>query len=493
MQEIKKESRYHVRELFSHTVIYGFGLMLNRSVSIILLPLYTNYFTTEDLGLYTLILAVSFFLGVIYTYGMETAFIKFFIDEKEVSKRKEIYSSSLIGIFITSLFISVMLYLLSGQVSSIIGFEDLSKGIFLVKILAVMMIADTVYRFPLLLFRAELDTKTYSYLNIFTFVINIASNLFFILYIRTGIEGIFYSYFISVSLTLLISLFLTRKFLHFKISFKIFKELASFGNKFIYIGICIIIIDQADRFFLKYFYDESIVGIYWANYRLATAMTLIIAAYRFSWTPYFLNLGDNPDNKKIISTIFTYFIFAGVTLFLLFSLTVKNIIKIPIGNFHILSPEYWQGLTIIPVILLAYLISGIYHSLHAAPFFKNKTKFILIITLSGLAVNLFLNFFLVQLFGMNGAAVTILLTYSVMFAWIYFYSQKIYRISYEWNRILKIVLIALIIFILNSIVNITPVINLLLAFISISTFLLIVNSFKLIELKKVKILFKRPL
>jgi O-antigen/teichoic acid export membrane protein len=490
---LNQPGRRHVKEMFSHTVIYGLGLALNKSVTIILLPLYTKYFSTEELGLYTLVLALSFFLGVVYTYGMETSFIKFFIDEKNITKRKEIYSTTLISVFISSVFLSLILFLLSGQISSAIGFYDLLKGEFLIKVLAVMLVADTVYRFPLLLFRADLNTKTYSFLNILTFIINLAFNFIFIVYIKTGVEGIFYSYFIAVLLTFLTGLILTRRYFSFRISVTRFKELVLFGNKFIYIGIALIIIDQSDKFFLKYFLGEGAVGVYWANYRLATVMSLVVAAYRFSWTPYFLNLAENPDNKKIISNIFTYFVFAGVTLFLFFSTIVKHLVQIPLDGNYILAPDFWTGLTIIPLILLAYLFSGLFHNLNAAPFFKNRTIFILVITTFGLAVNLFLNFFLVQMLGINGAALTLLLTYVVMFIWIYFYSQKIYKIEYEWSRIIKISFIASIIFILNYFIIISPGIGIIISILSTLLFLFLINAFGLIELKKVKILFKRTL
>ncbi len=76
------ENESHVKRLFSQTVIYGLGIMLNKSVSFILLPVYTKYFPPEQIGLFTLVQSISFFLGVIYMFGVETSFMKFFIDSK---------------------------------------------------------------------------------------------------------------------------------------------------------------------------------------------------------------------------------------------------------------------------------------------------------------------------------------------------------------------------------------------------------------------------
>ncbi|HMS64822.1 MAG TPA: oligosaccharide flippase family protein, partial [Ignavibacteria bacterium] len=362
-----KENKSHVKELFSHTVIYGLGIILNKSVNFILLPVYTNYFPPEQIGLFTLVQSISLFLGVIYTFGMETSFLKYFISSENIKSKSEIYSSTLIFLLVTSFVLSVIVYFASGSIASIFNFSNYSESVYLLKILCIVMFIDTLYRFPLLLFRAELNTKTYAYINLFTFTVNIISNVVLIIIMKKGVEAIFYCYIISAFLTLLAGLFLTKKYLTFKIDFKTVKELFRYGNKFIYIGMFLILIDMSDRFFLKYYFDEGLVGIYWANYRLATVMSLVIAAFSFSWTPYFLNLSDNPGNKIIISNIFTYFVFAGLTMFLIFSVFMNHLVKISIFGFNILDENYWSGLVIIPVVLLSYFFSGLYSVFNAAP------------------------------------------------------------------------------------------------------------------------------
>jgi O-antigen/teichoic acid export membrane protein len=489
------ESRSHVRELFSQTLIYGFGIMLNKSVSFILLPLYTKYFPPEQIGLFTLIQSISIFLGVIYMFGVETSFMKFFIDARDEKLKSEIYSSSLILLTFTSAVLSVMIYFYSGGIASLFRFSEPAESIFLIKILCILMFVDTIYRFPLLLFRAELDSKTYAYINLLTFIINIICNVVLIVFLKKGVEAIFYSYIISVSVTFLAGLILTKKYLTFKISMTKIKELLSFGNKFIYIGIFILLIDLSDRFFLKYYFDESVVGIYSANYRLASVMGLFIAAFKFSWAPYFLNLSANTDNKKIISSIFTYYVFAGVLLFLIFSLLLNSLVKISFFGYSFLDENYWSGLKIVPIILLSYFFSGLYATLNAAPFFTDNTGSILIITFIGFSINIIFNFLLIPGFGITGAALSTLITYFVMFVTIYFYSQKIYRIDYEWKTIFKICSISLIFFLagykisgaMDLNVYATTLINLILIII----FLAVINYFKIIEVKKVSMLWKK--
>ncbi|MFZ1320556.1 MAG: polysaccharide biosynthesis C-terminal domain-containing protein [Ignavibacteria bacterium] len=489
------ENNSHIKKLFSHTVIYGLGIVLNRSVNFILLPVYTNYYTPEEIGMLTLLQSLSFFLMVIYALGMETSFMKFFIEEKDVKKRSEIYSSTLIFLLIFTAVISSAIYFFSESIVALFDFTDIDTSILLLKILCVLMVADTVYRFPLLLFRAELKAKTYAYINLLTFVVNIIANLILIVFLKMGIEAILYSYLLSVFITLLVSIIITSKYLTMSVSLSRIKEMLKFGNKFIYIGLCLILIDMSDRFFLKYFFNEKVVGIYWANYRLATVMSLVIAAFKFSWTPYFLNLSDNPENKKIISNIFTYFCFAGLSLFLIFSLLINQFVKIDIFGMQFLDEKFMHGLSIVPLVLLAYFFSGAYSTLNAAPFFTDKTFLILFISAAGLLINLALNYLLIPILEMNGAALSTLITYFAMFLIMYYYSQKIYRIDYEWKKIFKIGFLTMVFFaagfMLGKFFNETNIILIIVNLILITIFFYILNTSGIIKLRSVLQLLKK--
>lgn len=487
-------SKSHVTELFRHTVIYGLGIMLNKSVGFILIPLYTKYFPPEQIGLFTLVQSLSLFLGVVYMFGMETSFMKYFIDVKDENGKTEVYSSTLFFLLIISALLSSVVFVYSGSITELFRFTQEDESIYLIQILSLMLIVDTLYRFPLLLFRAKLESKTYALVNLFTFLINIISNIVFIVILKYGVESIFYSYILSSGLTLALGLTLTRKYLTIRISFSRIREMLDFGSKFIFIGFFVLFIDVSDRFFLKYYFDEYTVGVYSANYRLASVMSFLIASFKFSWTPYFLNLKTNPENKKIISSIFTNFILAGLTLFLIFSLFTELLVKIPFFGIEFLNYNYWNGLKIIPVILLSYFFSGAYSTLNAAPFFTDNTGAIFYITLSGVIVNVLFNFLLIPLLNITGAALATLITYLIMFVIVYYYSQKIYRVKHDIPRILKISLVTGIFFIAGyCFINKLDILSgwkILLDVMLMGIFVFVLKVLKLLDVRKLKLLWK---
>jgi len=485
----------HVKTLFSHTVYYGIGLFLNRSLSVLLLPLYTSYFSPQDLGVYSLIFSLWVFLNILYVYGTETSFLKFFIDAKDIRDKSSIYCTSLVMITVSSLVFSLLLYYFSYKIALLINFSNFIQAGKLIEILAVLIFFDALSRYPLLLLRAELKAKTYAIITAGALVINLTLNIILITGYHYGLESIFYAYTASVIFTLIAGLIVTRGYLKPPVSFAMMKQLVSYGNKFIYIGVLVILVSQSDRYFLKYFFDESVVGIYSANYRLASVMSLAIASFKFAWTPYFLNLAENPESKKVISNVFTYFAFVALAIFLFFSLFTEPLARISIFGFHILGEEYWGGLGILPLILGAYFFLGMADNLNAAPFLKNKTSLLLLACAVSFVVNIGLNFWLTPVHGMFGAAWSILLTYLVQFIALYFISQKIFPVPYRMGRVLAVLSLVLICYAAGIMVNSLGDLSTAATFIiNGSLFLLFLGTVHfagILDLGKIRMLFTR--
>jgi len=447
------------------------------------------------MGLLNIMQSVWLFIILFYVYGMETSFIKFFIDAKDVVEKKEIYSTSLILITLTSVIFSVVLLTAGSKLTFLFKFEDPAEANSLYNVLCYLLFFDALSRFPLLLLRAELKANSYLLLNFISVIINIVSNILLIVYFKAGILSIFYSYIISVLISFILGLVITKQYLQFSFNFIKAKALIKYGNKFIYIGVFLLLIDISDRFFLKYFCDEATVGIYSASYKLTSVMSLIIAAFKFSWTPYFLNISKDPENKSIISNIFTYFIFTGLLLFLIFAFFTEPIAKINIAGISILDSRYQPGLIIVPVILLSYLFSGIYAILNAVPFFKDKTSYLFIVSAIGVLVNFILNYLLIPKFTIMGAAYATLLTYLIMSIILFFITQNIYKIEYSLLKIFGLFITAFLIYFAKILVldnfEINNIYLILLQFILVVLYLCIIQLTGILELKKVKLIFNR--
>lgn len=436
-----------IKKIFSDAIIYTIGSVFNRFLPFLLLPIYTLYFPPAEYGIFSLVYSFWFFVSVFYLYGMETAFQKLFLEAPDDNSKKKIYSSTLILIFSTSLVFSVILYFLSDSIASKIT-GTASNG-YLIKLLSFILIADSLYRFPMILINSIQRSKLYSFLNSIAVVLNVAVNIILIVFYKMGIEAIFYSYLVSYIFLFILSLLSSLKYFELNIKKETVVSLLKNAHLFLYYGIFLISIDLIDRFILEYFKGSAEVGIYSASYRIGIVMNLVITGFKVAWTPFFMNLKGEEGNKEIFSKVFTYFCYGGLIVFLLFSLLADDLVKINIAGYTLLNEKYWGGLVIIPYILIAYLFSGLYLNLNVAAFFQNKIKYLIISSAAGCVSNIILNFILIPQYSIIGAAITTMLSYMIMFAVLYYFSQKIYKIDYKWLTIFKAAALTMILFVIN--------------------------------------------
>lgn len=439
--------REQLKKIFSHTLVYGIGNILNRFLGFILLPVYTHFYNPAQFGVFSLVYALWFFAAVFYLFGMETSFQKFFVEAKTSDGQKKIFGSTLILISATSIIFSTVIFFNSGFISRLVTGNE--SNFHLIKLLAVLLIIDALSRFPMIVLNALQKSRLYTVINISSVIINIFFNFLFIVIKHLGIESIFYAFIISYSYQLVISFFVCIKYFSFKVDKEQVRVLARFAVSFLFYGLFLISLDLVDRFLLGYYKGEETVGIYSACYRIGMAMNLVISGFRTAWIPFFLNLKEKSDNKIIFSRVFTYFVYGAVLFFLAIALFAPDIIRIRIGNFSLLDEKYWSGMVIVPYILLAYLFFGLYTNLNIASYFENKISFLIISTGVGCVSNIIFNIILIPLYSITGAAIATLLSYFLMFAVLYILSQKVYFIKYEWLKIIFVFALTIGIFLFN--------------------------------------------
>jgi len=170
------------------------------------------------------------------------------------------------------------------------------------------------------------------------------------------------------------------------------------------------------------------LGIYGAAYKLSVLMTLFIQMFRYAAEPFFFAQKKEDTAKKIYADVMKYFVLFGLFIFLGVTL-FADIVKYFIG------PDYWEGLFILPIVLMANLLLGITFNLSIWYKLNDMTRFGAYIGLTGAAVTILTNIALVPRLSYLGAAIGHLVAYSVMVILSYYWGQKYYRIDYQLGRI----------------------------------------------------------
>ncbi len=477
-----------IKNLSKDTLIYGTNTIIGRFLGFFLVPFYTNKFLPEEYGIITIIYSYIAILNVFFSIGLESGYMKF-ASTREVGTEKQNFSTPYIIVLFNSLLLSCLIFFFSSDLTSVFQIDS-SYG-YLIKYSAVILFFDTIVLIPFALLRLNNKAKSFAGIKITNIVLNVLLNIILISFFNFGIEAVFISNLIASLVTFVLLLPLLRKNFSFSINKDLLKELLKFSLPWIPAGIAANLVQIIDRPILKYLTDDKIVGIYTANYKLGIFMMLVVSMFEFAWRPFFLNNASEPDAKKIFSKVLTIFVLFCSVVFLIISFFIEDIVKMNLPfNFHLIGKAYWEGLEIVPVILFAYILYGIYINFMAGIYIEKKTKYLPLITGAGAIANIVSNFILIPEYSYMGAAISTLISYAVMMTGIFLVSQKYYKVNYEYKKVGLIFLSLLTVSGLYYYLENNFQIYWLYKFGFLFLFIIIILVFKVINLKSLKTLAK---
>jgi O-antigen/teichoic acid export membrane protein len=422
-----------LKSLSKDTLIYGTSTILGRFLNFLFVPIYTNLFLPAEFGIVANIYAYIAILNVFLTIGLESGYFKF-ASTLEVGTEKENFSHPYIGIFFNSFMLTGILFAFSGSFTTV--FQIAESREVLLKYTAMILFFDAIEVVPFAYLRLQRKPMKFAAIRMINITATVTFNLLFIVVLKKGIEYVFISNVIASCLTFVMLLPVVIK--NIKISFnkKLVKELLKFSLPYIPAGISSNIIQVVNRPILTALTNDYTVGIFQANYRLGIFMMLFVSMFDFAWRPFFLQNAKDPKAKELFAKVMTLFLVIASVIFIFLTLFIDNIVAIPLPHKgYLVGKAYWSGLSIVPVILLSYVIYGVYINLMAGIYIEKKTKYLPYITGGAAVINVAANFILIPIMGMMGAAITTLLSYITMTVGIYFVSQKFYKVHYEYTKI----------------------------------------------------------
>jgi O-antigen/teichoic acid export membrane protein len=424
-----------LKQLSKDTAVYGISTILGRFLNFLLVPFYTNVFSTEDYGIISNVYAYIALLNIFYIYGMDSAYMKF-AALREIGDDKDNFSTPFYSVAATSVLFSLVLLIFRGPMEAALtipaGFSSITYYIILI------LFFDALAVIPFIKLRLDRKGKTFALYRFLNIVINVVLNLILIIGFRWGIEAVFLSNLAASVFSLIAVMPVITKNLKPAFHHGLIKRLLKFGLPYLPAGLGSIIIQVIDRPIMEKLTNLSTLGIYQANYKLGIFMMLFVTMFQFAWQPFFLEESKGENAKQIFSKVLTYFTLAGSFILIVLSLFISDIVTIEIFGRTIIGKSFLSGLYIVPVILLGYLFNGMYVIFNAGIFIKEKSIYVPLITGIGAAVNIGVNFLLIPVWGMMGAAIATFAAYFSMAAGFYIVTQRFYKIEYETGKVIKI-------------------------------------------------------
>ncbi|HTK81141.1 MAG TPA: polysaccharide biosynthesis C-terminal domain-containing protein [Bacteroidota bacterium] len=437
--------RAHLQRLGTDTAIYGISTIVGRFLNFLLVPFYTNILVPAELGIVSYIYSIIAFVNVLYAYGMESAYFKY-SSSLEIGTQKQNFSAPFISLLSTSALFSLLIVLLRQPLGAGLNIPAAYSSIVLYA--AGIMALDALAIVPFAILRVERKAKLFATIKIVNIVINVGLNVLLLVKVKMGITGIFLSGLAASTVTMLLLLPTILRNISWDFNVPLLKAMLRFALPYIPAGLATQAIQVIDRPIMRALTNDATVGIYQANYRLGIFMMLIVQMFDFAWRPFYFATSSDPNARKIFSRVLTYVVFVMGAIFLVLTLFIRDIVRFQMFGHHLIHPDYWIGLGIVPIVLLGYLFLGVSNTLSAGVYIEKKTQYLPVITFIGAGVNIGANYLLIPSMGIAGGAWATLLAYAVMAAVLYVVAQRIYPIEYEMDRLGKIVATAVIVVIL---------------------------------------------
>jgi O-antigen/teichoic acid export membrane protein len=422
-----------LQKFFKDTIIYGLAIVLPRLINFLLVRLHTDVLPNEGYSENTEFYVVAAFFNVILTYGMETAFFRFFSKNKEKNK---VLSTALISIICSTLFFGLVLFLFRDSISQVLRINTDFYSI-----LVAITLIDTLIVIPFAYLRVTgrpIKFASFKLINVFIIVIlNILflskiyglkslQNLF---NVSNPVEYIFIANLIASAIVLVLVL---PYFFKTKLQFdsKIFKQLINYSWPIMVAGLAFVINENLDKWLLPEYEGEYVNGAYSACYKLAVFMTLFIQAFRMGAEPFFFNHSKEENAKETYAIILKYFTIVGAIGLLIVTIYIDWLRPI-----FIEKESYLIALDIVPIILLANLCLGIYHNLSIWYKLTDKTRYGMYISIFGAIITIGFNLVFIPKIGFMACAYATLLAYGIMMIISYILGRKHYPVPYQINRI----------------------------------------------------------
>ncbi len=430
-----------LRRLGSETAIYGVSTVLGRFLTFFLTPLYTHVIEPAELGEVANLFALIAFANIFYSFGLESAFFRFFARDDRV-RSDRVFSLSFISLAAISGLLTLLIVFAADFLR---GPAQIDLGADMVRAAGLIALFDALVLIPFALLRMEGRAKRFALTKFAVIVLNVVANVVFLFVFQWGVAGIFYAGLLSSAAGLVMTADILWRRLRPYFDVELLREMFRFGLPTIPASFAAIVLQLIDRPLLKALAGADAVGIYQANYRLAIPMMMFVTVFDYAWKPFFLREAAGPEQeaKKLFSRVMTWFVVGAMVIFLVVAFFMEYIVTMPVGGLTLIDASYWGGLFIIPIVLGGYFFHGISTNLLVGPYIAKKTSLLAWSTLSAACVNVLVNILLIPSMGIAGAAWATFAAYFVGAGVLYFASRSLYAVQYEWSRILIIVVLAL--------------------------------------------------
>ena len=415
----------NLKALAKDTAIYGLSSIVGRFLNYLLVPLYTHVISAASggYGVVTNLYAYTALLLVVLTFGMETTFFRFMNDEKEEHDTVFSVAFGVIAL-LTSVFLGLV-FGFSSSVSSALGYADNPEY---VQLMASVVALDALQALPFCHLRYRHKAMRFASLKLLFIAMNIGLNLLFFLVL--GYRDVLWVFALNLVCTGVITFFFIPDVLRirWKFDWGLLRRMLSYSWPILVLGIMGILNQAADKMIFTLVYPDASVakvelGIYGSCVKVAMIMAMITQAFRYAYEPIVFAKSKDSDKAEYYALGMKYFVIFTLLAFLAV-MGYLPLLRYMVGS------DYWAGLRVIPIVMAAEIMMGIYFNLSFWYKLIDKTYYGALFSLAGCIVLFAVNLWGIPRYSYMACAWGGFAGYGTAMLLSYIVGQRLYPIPY---------------------------------------------------------------
>lgn len=415
----------NLKVLAKDTAIYGLSSIVGRFLNYLLVPLYTHVISAASggYGVVTNLYAYTALLLVVLTFGMETTFFRFMNDEREDHDTVFSMAFGVIAL-LTSVFLALV-FGFSSSISSALGYADNPEYL---QLMASVVALDALQALPFCHLRYQRKAMRFASLKLLFIAMNIGLNLLFFLVL--GYRDVLWVFALNLVCTGVITFFFIPDVLRIRWRFdwSLLQRMLSYSWPILVLGIMGILNQAADKMIFTLVYpDESAakveLGIYGSCVKVAMIMAMITQAFRYAYEPIVFAKSKDSDKTEYYALGMKYFVIFTLLAFLAV-MGYLPLLRYMVGS------DYWAGLRVIPIVMAAEIMMGIYFNLSFWYKLIDKTYYGALFSLAGCIVLFAVNLWGIPRYSYMACAWGGFAGYGTAMLLSYIVGQRLYPIPY---------------------------------------------------------------
>jgi len=417
-----------LKQLSRDSLIYGFGEILAKGTSFLLLPIYTRIFSPADYGTIEMLTVLSSFLTAFLVMGMDSAQSFFFFKEKKMGKiaQRQLVSAILQWRLIWGTGIVTLATICSPLLNYWLFDSMLSWQYFAAAFAAALF--STVMSQSIEIFRLLYRPWAYVLVAMFGSIFTAAIILTLVMSFRQGIWGYFSGATIGSAVTAIFGWFLIRDYIEFsRLHTQWWPRLLRFGLPLLPAGLGFYVMSTTDRWFIQHHFGADELGLYAVGAKFALLLTVVIEAFRKAWWPIAMDAMHSEDGPETYRMIARLYVGIGVIGVVILGFISPWLVKWVVG------PQFYSSWPIIGVLAWQSLFYGVFLVVSAGIWKTEKTYLNMYLMIMAGVVNVILNAFLVPKYGGMGAAIATALTFFIWIVVSAIVSERLWQVRFPFT------------------------------------------------------------